>query len=480
MKNFKKSVALVAALILTASTLAACDTAEKEDGTTAATEPGATPTTAAPTGEALTVEQGKVLNIYVWNDEVEQRLEQFYLTDGEAPVVDGVAKKDDITINFLKTPNEGLAYQDKLDQVLPGNADKAADERADMFAFEADYALKYVNTDFTMDIGSLGLTDADFAGQYKYTQQIATDDNGLIKAVSWQANPCGLIYRRSIATDVLGSDDLDTVQAAVADWTKYAETAAKMGEKGYAMESAYGSSFRQFSNNAQKAIVVDGVISVPDEWKQWAEQTKTFADNGWNLKSDGMWSGASTAGYKKDGKVFCYAGPAWLFNFTMLPNAMDDPDAGAVAGNGSVGDWGIVAGPAPSYWGGTWLAAATGTDNGEIIKDIMLKLCADKEVAKKLATTNGVEDYANNIAGMQEVAASDFQSVFFGGQNQFQILAPLAEKIDVSKTLSPYGQLAETFQNTMLGYFEGTVSYDEALNNFYSEALTRYPELTQG
>ena len=48
---------------------------------------------------------------------------------------------------------------------------------------------------------------------YKYTKDIMTDSNGVLKGVSWQACPGGLIYSRSIAKDVLGTDDPAKVQA---------------------------------------------------------------------------------------------------------------------------------------------------------------------------------------------------------------------------------------------------------------------------
>lgn len=83
---------------------------------------------------------------------------------------------------------------------------------------EADYALKYVDSDYTLDVrGDIGLTDADLSGQYPYTQDIATA-GGKLKGVTWQATPGLFAYRRSIAKDVLGTDDPAQVQEAWVSW----------------------------------------------------------------------------------------------------------------------------------------------------------------------------------------------------------------------------------------------------------------------
>ena len=44
-----------------------------------------------------------------------------------------------------------------------------------MFLIEADYALKYVNSDYTLDVKDVGLTDDDLKDMYQYTKDIATD-----------------------------------------------------------------------------------------------------------------------------------------------------------------------------------------------------------------------------------------------------------------------------------------------------------------
>jgi hypothetical protein len=270
---------------------------------------------------------GKVLNIYCWNDEFRSRVEKYYLP--EHPLPEGVS------ISWINTPNADMAYQTKLDQTLPGNAAAAADDRIDIFLVEADYAAKYINTKYALPLSEVGITDAEIADQYAYTKQIGADDKGVIKGISWQAAPNLFLYRRSIANLVLGTDDPAEVQKSLKDWDTFANTAATMHTYGYQMVSGYDDTFRAFSNSAEKAIVENGIIEVPKAWLDWADQTKTFTDNGYNNRTR-LWDTAWGAGMAKDSTVFGYFGPAWFINCPLVDYSMASAEEGIVAGNGSI------------------------------------------------------------------------------------------------------------------------------------------------
>ena len=89
-----------------------------------------------------------------------------------------------------------------------------------------DYVNKYTNTDMALDIKSLGLTDDDLSQMYDYTKQAATKSDGTLRAVSWQGCPGGFVYRRSIAKEVFGTDDIEKIQEQVSDWDKFAPQSA--------------------------------------------------------------------------------------------------------------------------------------------------------------------------------------------------------------------------------------------------------------
>lgn len=418
-------------------------------------------------GEAKTLgvtDGGTVLNIRCWNEEFKSRVEAFY--PGYEKVDDTTGKIGDVTVKFNITPNDDNAYQNALDEALKGQADAKADDRVDLFLVEADYALKYVDTNYAVDVKELGITDADIANQYKYTQDIMTDSKGVLKGLSWQGCPGVLIYNKAIAEDVLGSSDPAEVQKAVADWDTFAATAADMKEKGYFMVSGYDDTYRVFSNNVTSKWVVDGKINIDANIKAWVDQTKEFTDKGYNNKTS-LWGDAWSANFAADGDVFCYFGPAWFVDFTL---AQKDENGKYTNANA----WSVTTGPQGFFWGGTWICAADGTDNKELIKDIMLKLTCDEEIMTNIV--KDANDFVNNKPAMDAMADSDYTSAFLG-MNPLPYYCAGVETIDMSNQ-SAYDQgCTEEFQAAMKDYFDGNATYDEALATFYEKIKAKYPDL---
>lgn len=414
--------------------------------------------------------EGKVLNIYGWNEEFQGLFEK-YAKD---------LVPDDVEVKWVITPSKDNAYQNKLDETLLNQENAAADDKIDLFLIEADYASKYVDSEYTLDIkADLGMTDEDLAGQYKYTQDIVTSKDGKLKATSWQATPGLFAYRRSIAKDVLGTDDPAEVQAALADWDKFDAVAEQASAKGYKMLSGYDDSYRTFSNNVSGPWVdADNKIVVDENIMKWVDQTKDYTDKGYNNKTI-LWDDGWQADQGPKGNVFGFFYSTWGINFTLLGNSLETAvDDGGVAevGNGIYGDYAVCQGPQSYYWGGSWLCAAAGTDNAELVKNIMQRMTCDKETM--LQITKDTQDYTNNEEAMNELAASDYSSDFLGGQNHIALFAEAAPKIDMSNT-SPYDQgLNEDFQTAFHDYFDGNVDKETALQNFYKAAVEKYPELT--
>ena len=410
--------------------------------------------------------EGSVLNIYCWNEEFKSRLTDHY---PGYEVVDGThGKIGDVDVVWNITPNENNAYQNNLDENLLAQADKAADEKIDLFLIESDYALKYVDTDFTMPIADLGITDEELADQYQYTKDIVTDSNGNLKGVSWQGCPGVLIYNRDIAAEVLGSEDPADVQAAVADWATFNETAAKMAEAGYFMTSSVNDTYRVYSDNVAGPLVQDGKIIIDDQIKAWIDASKAMVDAGETNTYD-LWSDDWSKGFYPEGKVFAYFGPAWFIDFCMAADV-----EGSVANSGR---WAATEGPQGFCWGGTWITAATGTDNPTLVADIIRQLTTNVDIMTDIVKADN--DFVNNKPAMEAMAADEtYGDAVLGGQNALAMFCNGAEKCDKSK-ISPYDQgYTESIQQAMKNYFDGNATYEEALDLFYKSMTEKYPELT--
>ncbi len=403
---------------------------------------------------AVSAEEGKVFNIYAWNEEFKGFFEKYY------QVPEGV------TVNWIITPSDGGAYQQKLDEALLNQADAADDDKVDMFLAEADYILKYTDSEYTQDIRALGFGSEE--NMYPYTVSAASDAEGVLKGVSFQCCPSAMIYRRSIAQALLGTDDPAAVQEAVNSWEKFNDLAVKAKEMGYYITPSYVETYRVFSNNVTSPWVdAENNLQFDPQITAWIEQAKTFMDNGYTLSS-GIWEEETTAQMFADGKSFAFFGPAWYFNFSM-GNAQD-PEKGCF------GDWAICEGPQAHFWGGTWLLAPAGTDNPEMLLDIMETFTNNEEVVSNLVANEA--QFANNMVVNQKFAEDpEYGNAFLGGQNDTAVFAELSKNIKF-ENITQYDQLLnEGLQLIMKDYFLGQISEEEALNNFYQYVNETYPAI---
>ncbi len=446
MRKFKKFLAMSLVGAMAVSSLAGC-------GSKAASN-------------AVSVtDGGKVLNIYVWNEEFKSRLTDHY--PGYEKVDETTGKIGDVTVKWNVTANQDNAYQNNLDETLLKQASAAADDKIDIFLVEADYALKYVDTDYTVPVKDLGIADADLANQYKYTKDIVTDSKGVLKGVSWQGCPGVMIYSRDVAKDVFGTDDPAKVQEKVKDWDTFNKTAEDVKKAGYYMVSGYDDTYRVFSNNVSGKWVQNGKVVVDPALMNWVDQTKSFTEAGYNNKSS-LWGDTWSKGFYPDGKVFCYFGPAWFVDFSMNVD-----DAKSIAANGG---WAATEGPQGFFWGGTWICAANGTDNKTLVCDIMKQLTTNETIMKEIVVADN--DFVNNKPAMEAMAAdTSYKNKVLGGQNPLAMFCAGAEKVDLSN-LSAYDQgCNELFQAAMKDYFDGNCSKEDALAKFKKDIVVKYPEL---
>ena len=278
----KKIISALLCASMVATMVAGCggssdttSTDNSDSGAAPATESGSDAAETDTTGD-----EGKVFNIYCWNEEFKSRLTDHYPGYEEVDATTG--KIGDVTVKWNITPSDDNAYQNNLDATLLKQESAAADDKIDLFLVEADYALKYVDTDYTMPIADLGITDADLANQYQYTKDIVTDSNGVLKGVSWQGCPGVLFYKAA----------------------------------GYKMTSSVNDTYRVYSNNVTSKWVEDGKINIDDNIMKWVSDSKELYDAG-ETETYELWGDDWKKGFYPEGKVFCYFGPAWFVNFSM-------------------------------------------------------------------------------------------------------------------------------------------------------------------
>lgn len=480
MKKYTSAILIAATFtIMTAGCAGRESSTAEEKPETAGTELSAT----AETAEAMKEEAAPaVLNIYSIGEDFVNRVKDYHPEYEAAGDDCGVIAGTQVKWHIY---SDAAQYREVLDEKLASqaadNPERQADrsDDIDLFVVDESYLRDYVEDDRSLDVvKDVGLTAEDLSDQFAYTQQMATDSGGVLKAVTWQAAPGVFAYRRSIAKEVLGSDDPGKVQEAVSNWDTFAQTAELAAEAGYYMLSGFGDAYQAYADNVGSGWVENGTLNVDPHLEEWALQTREFVENGY-IHGTEQYSDEWLADHSGDGRVFGFFYSSWGIHYTLQNKAEGiATDEGAEENEevqSAAGDYAVCRGPEPCHYGGKWIVAAAGSDNLELIKSLMYTLTCDQQVMKKIATD--IHEFTNTISGMKELAQTEYKVDLLGGQNPIPVYLESASELSQKHTGSYDDDLDLGFQVSMQDYFDGKVSKDDALEIFKKTALSRYEEL---
>ncbi len=457
MKKFKKVLALSLALAMGLS-LVACES-KKEDPTTEAPKDDTEAVTTDDTegADAATLEMpdadGDVIYVYSWNTELGDRLK--YFKDKYPEYADRVEY-----IN-LGVSGTSVEYKTSL-ETLVTSPDAA--QVPSIIAMDNDVALGFLESDYTVAMSSIGITDAMYANAFAYTKDYATI-NGELKGLTWQATPGCFVYRTDIAEEVLGASDPETVQASVKDWDTFLDTAAKMKDAGYAMVS--GADDLKYAMIDQKTSpwVSDDKLNIDPIVTEYLNLSKTLYDEGYTQKT-AMWSDAWSANFSGD--VFGYFGCTWFVYWCIAVEEGDD----------LYGSFNMCAGPVDYHWGGTYLAVTNACPDTKLAALLVYTLCCDTEVMAKLSEETF--DFVNNKAAVQSlIDAGKGASPVIGGQNPLSVWLAAADKIDLSNSTALDSTFNGYLDNAAAAYWSGEIkTVDDAIKNVKDQVSDGYSYIT--
>jgi hypothetical protein len=398
------------------------------------------------------------ISFYVWNDEFKTRLNELY-PEVEKAEASKTTLKNGLVINWVQSPNQSAVYQNSLDVALSNNL-------VDMFCFEADYATKYVKSDYVADMATLGINQAN---QYQYTKDIVTNAAGKLVGSSWQGTPGIIAYNTTVAKAVWGDsvtlDDMDKKLSK--DKATFDAAAAEVKAKEKFMNIGTDDWFRVYQNNLSAKMWDGTKVTIDKQLFQWAKDTKEYATKGYLASTDdtyGLWGGNWGKEMGKNTTLCVFSCP-WFTDFCLTGNVKPDVT------DGNYGDLGYkaVKGYQSWFWGGTWLTAtkkaADDANLKDTVADIITKMTTDTTILTALAKKYG--DFCNDKPAMDALAKSDEgNSALFGGQNVIAIYAASVEKADLSKASDYDQQICENFQNAFRGYFQGSKTAEKALDDF--------------
>jgi hypothetical protein len=481
----RKSIFLLFSLLVVSSMLlAACG------GGAAPAEPAMPEEPAAPAEQpaepAAPAESGEktVLNVWSFTNEINTMAVAF---EGKNPNVDVV---------YTMIPMTNGEYQTKLKAAL-GTADVP-----DVIALEAAFVKEYVEADFLADLGEL-LPVAQEDQTYKFVTDVGTND-GVTKAFAYQATPGAVFYRRSLAKEYFGTDDPAEIQAMMSDFDKFVEMAAVVKEKSGGDTYMVGSSgdFQNpfFANRAQPWIV-DETLVVDPMVEKYVETAKLFRDEGYEAQAqqwqEGWFAGMNDTLVDANGnskQVFCYFLPTWGLPYVLAPNAKSADGA-----HDTSGDWGVVTGPLPYQWGGTWLGAMAESPNLELAKEFIRFATLDQENLTNWATGVYTNDYLKaidpNVPDDQAQAPGDFVSsqvvvekitpsfddselsAFLAGQNSYAGFAKAAPSVSAKLMTGSDDAIQRAMNDPINQYLNGEIDVDTMWSTWKDSVRIEFPDL---
>lgn len=371
--------------------------------------------------------------------------------------VEGFNKEyPDVTVNITVVPNA-----DFLTKLTPTLA--SGQGAPDIFTGESDYVKYLVNSGYWDDLNQ----EPYNVGQYKddiweYVLNVGTDDSGAVRALSWQASPGSILYRRDLAKEVLGTDDPDEVSQQLNSNAAMLDAAAKFSEKGVKMFASWQDIMNMQFSNREQPWVVDDKLIIDDSMLEFMDMAKTISDNGYDLNVD-PWAPEWSAAVESD-DTFCYVLPTWGYQFVVKP-----------AADKTKGQWGLCQGPVPYVKGGTWLGIYKDSPNKDLAWAFMQYVTCNSEAQQAYAKEYG--EYVSLKSADQALAAEDGEEVL-GGQNLYQFYNEQMEKIPADLMTAYDGQLNTFFLSDTKLYATGEMSKEEAIEQFKKDALNAYPELT--
>lgn len=487
MNTLKRTLALMAALAMTATAFVGCGEEEKKDDKTSATEAATDAATDAPeeeTTEAPTIDPsskstevgevtlgtgGDTFTVAAWNaDDVPFLIAQWKGIDFET-IKDQLANDEVEGIKFINFGVGGGEAPEKYDQLFAGGGD------LDVFFAEADWALRYINDDTkSAPLADLGFSDANFAEIYSYTDEIGKDKNGVRKGVSWQAATGGFVYRADLAEQYLGVKTPAEMQAKVGTWDDFVAAAQTISEQSggkTALADTLGGMWQAFACGRTQPWVVDNKLVIDDFCKDFADTAKALWDCG-GITKNSQWSDEWQAAGQDDSCMGYFASTWGMGGFVLN-------SAGGVDG-ATYGKWAVCEGPQAFYWGGTWMLVTPFTDNAEEAQALIKTATVDNDAMKAYATAK--PEYVNNKVVMQELV--DANTVMnedisgnFGGQNYFAELHENAQQIDFEGLITEYDATVKTnFVNAVKEqYLDAGASWEdteEAFKDLVAEAIT--------
>ena len=484
-KNVKKSLITIALAVTFAVVMGACG-----DGGTAppATPPAgggtATPAQTGDTGTAAP-DEGWEGNLRVWS----------FTNEAEVIATAFRGLNPGVNIDFQMASMDGGVFQDWVTLALAvGGSDVP-----DVIFMEADFVRSFVlEPGMLADISDL-MPYANALETIPFTIQAGTDDAGIIRAFSYQATPGAMFYRRSMAQRYFGTDDPGQLQPLFANLDIFVDSARQIREISGGSTRVVSSPtevYRAFLPNRAQPWIVGNSLNIDPLMLEYMTFANALRNEGLDAEV-GQWSPEWFDAMRDqlmdaNGnliEVFSFFMPTWGLPFVIYGNAADYTH----------GDWGIIPGPLPFQWGGTWLAVTEQAANFELAREFVRFATLDEDHLRNWATgvytnqflaaidpsvpgdlSQGGGDLVSSARLIRELTPqfNDAPTAqFIGGQNPYVIFGEAAMQVSFGLQQGTDATIGDAFIDAVDLYITGEADREGALTSFRNDVSIAVPGL---
>ena len=467
----KKLTALILALVMVLS-LAACG-GSGNDSSKGSSGSGTPSTSGDSNSSNGTSSDGKADDIVLWT--LAADLKQF------------AERYEEQTGNHVEVVVfDSADFSTKIMQTLGGKS-----KDVDVFVGEPQMLPNFFEAGFSADLSAL---DSEVKNRLvDYTYEAGCDEDGVLRAISYQACPGSVIYRLDLAREVFGTDDPDEIAKHFSSFDEIRATAKTLKEHGYSIFGDTGS-LRWFSTSSNPwvkdgQLIVDqdrldyfdcavdlyqnNYVAFAQEWSApWyasmagplPQLSAADVDEGtvWGMDKDDLLA-QGQAGGAGITQVFSYVMPSWGA-LIVRDNA-----------EGNKGNFGVCSGVCGFFGGGTFLTINEYSEHKEAAQQFIEFCTLNDETAQWwLEASNG--DVVSNKAVLE--ANSDYENESFGNQHTYAFYLEEMEKIDYSLITGYDDTIKDAFGNAIISVQKGEQTKEAAMNEFYTTVTTLLPELT--
>lgn len=392
------------------------------------------------------------LNIYCWNSDFQDILNKYYSNvarcDGAKTTL-----KNGITIYWSLF--NYVNYQEALDTAL-------SEGYVDMFFYEPPYAKKYTNSEYVVDMETLGVDQSD---QYNFTKDIVKDVDGNLVGSTWYCCPGVTYYNKKVAESVWSGITQTQMAEKLSTYSSFLSATDEVVAAGKQMVIHPTSWYQMYCCNINNSMYDGTNLTVDKNLFKWASDSIVMKNKGGFASTnynDGLWSSKWGEEIAAD-NVLCGFSTTWLNDY--VTTMYREPDI-----NGDLG-LRVFNSFAPWHWNGVYISATKSSQDKKDVKvevaDILSELTTDKTVLRNISDKESY--FTNSIEAMTEKGNDDTVSnPLFGGQNLYTEYAKSALLVDASKIGQFDQTIFENFQSAFMEYIEGSKKASYACDKFMS------------